>query len=181
MRLSSSRKTAVLIIGLLLAGAGILYVYEQGREKPVPESPTQIIETSSSLPEQMEDGPPLEELPILSNVPVPENAADLIRIEVPRAGERVRSPLLVSGLARGNWFFEASFPIKVLDKNGTIIGQGHAEAQGEWMTESFVPWKGVIEFTAPASGAGEIVFMKDNPSGLPEYDAEVRVPVVFGP
>jgi hypothetical protein len=50
------------------------------------------------------------------------------------------SPITISGTARGNWFFEGSFPISIVNWDGLIIGEGIAQAQGEWMTENFVPF-----------------------------------------
>ncbi len=104
---------------------------------------------------------------------------DLIRISAPASNALVASPLTVRGEARGNWYFEASFPLKVLDANGTQIGVGYAQAEGEWMTTDYVPFLGTITFTAPTTTTGMIVFEKDNPSGLPENSDEIRVPVRF--
>lgn len=174
-------KSIGMLIILLLTAVAFLYFYDTKKteEPPMKIQPKKTV-TEPELPKgQMEDGPSLEDLPELPNVPVPTAKTDLIKVESLHAGDSVQSPLVVSGQARGNWFFEASFPIKILDKDGNVVGQGHAEAQGEWMTENFVPWKATISFIAPASGKGEVVFMKDNPSGLPEHDAEVRVPVTF--
>ncbi|MCI0566340.1 hypothetical protein L0Y46_04065 [bacterium] len=106
--------------------------------------------------------------------------SDLILIENPRPNQEIASPLTITGRARGTWFFEASFPIKLLDENGKEIAVYHAEAQSDWMTENFVPFKAVLTFTAPSEGKGTLVLMKDNPSGLPEHDDELRVPVRFG-
>lgn len=175
------RSVGVFVL-LMLAAIVALHFYEKRLDTYTPEIKPEPKKTAtvSELPKgQMEDGPALEDLPVLPNVPAPINKTDLIKVESLHAGDGIQSPLIVSGQARGNWFFEASFPIKILDKNGEVIGQGHAEAQGEWMTENFVPWKATVSFIAPDSGKGEVVFMKDNPSGLPEHDAEVRVPVSF--
>ena len=113
----------------------------------------------------------------------------LIVISKPAHNELISSPLIVSGKARGTWYFEASFPIVLLDANGKVIAQSHAEAQGDpedgsadgagWMTEAFVPFSGTIEFTTPATKTGTILFRKDNPSGLPENDDAIGIPVRF--
>jgi Immunoglobulin-like domain of bacterial spore germination len=87
----------------------------------------------------------------------------------------------IFGKARGTWFFEGSFPIVVKNADGDVVAQGIATAQGDWMTEEFVPFEATIEIPPSASGNGTVVFMKDNPSGLPENDASMRIPVVFGP
>lgn len=104
---------------------------------------------------------------------------DKVVVEMPKPGDTITSPLRVSGKAKGMWFFEASFPVQVIDAYGTLLGTGIATAQGEWMTEEFAPFEGTISFDLPKSNEGMIVFKRDNPSGLAEYDAEVRLPVRF--
>jgi glucose/arabinose dehydrogenase len=109
------------------------------------------------------------------------DTADMVRLRTPAPNAVVSSPLSVQGEARGNWFFEASFPVKLLDGNGREIAVRPAQAEGEWMTTSFVPFAVSLEFDTPDTATGTLVLKKDNPSGLPEYDAEVRVPVRFSP
>lgn len=55
---------------------------------------------------------------------------DLITISSPRPNQTISSPLNISGKARGTWFFEASFPIKLVGENGKTIAQTAAQAQG---------------------------------------------------
>ena len=105
--------------------------------------------------------------------------ADLIRVTNPRPNQTIASPLKVTGEARGTWYFEATFPLKLLNETGSVIATGYAQAQGEWMTENFVPFEGTLTFTAPTSGKGTLVLEKDNPSGLPEHADELRMPVKF--
>lgn len=104
--------------------------------------------------------------------------ADMIRVTDPQPNAVVSSPLTVKGEARGNWYFEASFPVQLLDENGSLIIMLPAQAEGEWMTTEFVPFSVTLNFETDAK-AGTLVLMKDNPSGLPENAAEVRVPVKF--
>lgn len=105
--------------------------------------------------------------------------ADLIIASSPMPGDTVTSPLTLSGEARGTWYFEASFPVEVQDADGNVIGSGHAEAQGDWMTTSFVPFTATVSFTTPATETGTLVLRKDNPSGLPANDDELTIPIVF--
>ncbi len=107
--------------------------------------------------------------------------ADLIRLARPRPGDSIASPLIVEGEARGFWFFEASFPVKLFDKNGAEIPMrpGYVMASDEWMTTEFVPFRATLEFDAPAAGRGTLMLQKDNPSGLPEHDDALFVPVLF--
>ncbi|OHA58281.1 MAG: hypothetical protein A2571_03440 [Candidatus Vogelbacteria bacterium RIFOXYD1_FULL_44_32] len=106
---------------------------------------------------------------------------NLIVLDSPRPGERVTSPLTITGQARGTWYFEASFPVEIQDESGKTLAQVPAQAQGEWMTEEFVPFAVTIDFAAPISGTGKLILHKDNPSGLPENDNSLIVPLKFTP
>ena len=112
-----------------------------------------------------------------------EEHADIIILDSPLPNATVNSPLLITGKARGSWFFEASFPVYLLDSHGNMLGQGIAQAQGDWMTSNFVPFKTTLTFTADPQiigDAGTLVLQKDNPSGLHENDDALRVPVIIG-
>ena len=104
---------------------------------------------------------------------------DLIMVESPRAYEEVSSPLVAKGKARGTWFFEASFPVRLFDGNGKELAVLPAQAKTDWMTTDFVDFEVELNFPTTATKNGYLVFQKDNPSGLPEHDNELRVPVVF--
>jgi hypothetical protein len=104
---------------------------------------------------------------------------DLIVVENPRAREEISSPLFISGKARGYWFFEASFPIELVDENNNLIAQTIAQAKGEWMTEDFVPFEATLNFVNPKANKGFLIFRKDNPSGLKEHYDELRVSIIF--
>lgn len=105
--------------------------------------------------------------------------SDLITVTAPTVNAQVGSPLTVTGQARGQWYFEASFPVTLVDANGTTLAQVPAQAQGEWMTENFVPFKATLTFAPPATQTGTLILHNDNPSGLPENDKEIRIPVRF--
>lgn len=109
---------------------------------------------------------------------------DIIRINTPRPNETISSPLVITGEARGNWFFEASFPVFLVNWDGLIIAQGIATAKDNWMTEDFVPFEATLEFQKPEfigdfSIRGSLILKKDNPSGLPEHDDALEIPIVF--
>ncbi|PIR72221.1 MAG: hypothetical protein COU41_00720 [Candidatus Nealsonbacteria bacterium CG10_big_fil_rev_8_21_14_0_10_36_228] len=106
---------------------------------------------------------------------------NLIWVSEPLPNTLVQSPLMVKGEARGNWFFEASFPVKVIDENGKELGTGIARALSDWMTEDFVPFEADLEFQLSATKKGTLILEKDNPSGLPENADELRIPVLFNP
>lgn len=108
--------------------------------------------------------------------------ADLIRIDSPRPNQIISSPVIIKGQARGNWFFEASFPVVLTNWDGLIIAQGIATAQSDWMTADFVPFVATLTFTVDKNtynNKGTLILRKDNPSGLPEHDDTLEIPVVL--
>lgn len=111
--------------------------------------------------------------------PIPDKYSDMITVSNPMPNMIIESPLMVEGSARGPWYFEASFPVKLLDANGNLLVQTHAQAKGEWMTNDFVPFSAKVEFKKPTTETGTLVLEKDNPSGLPEHDAQVSINVRF--
>jgi hypothetical protein len=100
-------------------------------------------------------------------------------VESPEAEAVVTSPLEVRGEAKGNWFFEGSLPVKLEDGNGEVLALAPAQAEGDWMTESMVGFHTTLTFSESTTTDGVLVVAKDNPSGLPEYDQEIRIPVRF--
>ncbi|MCR4322674.1 MAG: Gmad2 immunoglobulin-like domain-containing protein [Candidatus Azambacteria bacterium] len=107
---------------------------------------------------------------------------DLIRLNTPRPNQIVQSPLIITGEARGFWFFEASFPVVLTNLNEEVIAQGIATAKDEWMTSEFVPFEATLMFTTEENTSGNkatLILHKDNPSGLPEHDDALEVPVIL--
>jgi len=112
--------------------------------------------------------------------------ADLIQLAVLVVNDVIARPLVVSGEARGYWFFEASFPVVLTDWDGKIIAESYATAAGDWMTEDFVPFTATVDFTSPYHAGdpdfmrrGTLILKRDNPSGLPEHDDALEIPVLF--
>lgn len=104
-------------------------------------------------------------------------SADLITLDLIHPGVTVLPQFTVSGKARGTWYFEASFPVEILDKDGNRLVALPAEAQGEWMTEDFVPFEAEVDL-GTYSGPATLVLHKDNPSGDPSRDASMSLPIV---
>lgn len=102
-----------------------------------------------------------------------------IGITMPGLDATVTSPIGIEGQAAGTWFFEASFPIKILDADGTVLGQGSAQALGDWMTTGTVAFSANIPFTTPKYATGTIVFSNANPSGAPANAKQFRFVVRF--
>lgn len=104
---------------------------------------------------------------------------DLIKVDNPRPNALISSPLNITGQARGKWFFEASFPVKLFDSNDQLVAEGIAQAEGDWMTDNFVPFKLSLDFTIPSTSKGKLILQKDNPSGQKELDDSLIIPITF--
>ncbi len=122
---------------------------------------------------------PTPSVPPPAPVVPPQPHADMIQVVSPTMGMTIASPLEISGEARGMWYFEASFPIELKDAAGITVAQSIGTAQGEWMTENFVPFTSTLSWTSTTTGSGTLILHRDNPSGLPEHDKSVEIPVVF--
>ena len=103
---------------------------------------------------------------------------DSIFITSPKPAADVTSTIVVHGFARGNWYFEAVFPMVVLNQSGLVIGQGQGKAGADWTTNSFVPFTAEVDLQTPYTGAAEVILKNDNASGDPARDASVSFPVI---
>ncbi len=113
----------------------------------------------------------------------PVETGDLapLSLNEPAADQTIELPLTVIGEAPGTWFFEGSFPLRLVDESGTELASGIAEADGDWMREEPVAFRGTLEATegtaAAPAGAVQLILEKANPSGLPENAASRTVPL----
>lgn len=110
-----------------------------------------------------------------TNINQPPQNKNII-VSKPAVNEEITSGYTIEGQAAG-WYFEAVFPIKLLDSTGKEIATTQAQAQSDWMTTNFVPFKATINFSIDKDQDGTLVFMKDNPSGLPQNDQKYEMPV----
>lgn len=150
---------------LVITALGTLIYTARHATSPITDSPV-----TKTFEEIVED-PPVT--PIEQTV--------LIFTETPLPNQKVTSPLIVSGNARGYWYFEASFPIELVDANGVRLAISPAQAQGDWMTENFVPFSATLTWSSASTTAtsGTLILHRDNPSGMPENDDEISLPVIF--
>lgn len=130
----------------------------------------------------------VSELPSLPQPPTPPEvladefvysnaSSDMIQVSLPFPRAVVGREFAVIGEARGYWFFEASFPVEVIDQNGAIIARGIASSEGDWMTEAFVPFRADLAIPDDFTGTATVVLRRDNPSGLLENDALISFPI----
>lgn len=179
MELSNKEKFALISIGVLILFAFGLRIYQSVQNsktngelivvKPVATSTisTSTVDTSIVATSTIES--PIDDLGIIIDQPKPE--------------ESFSNPFAVTGKARGKWYFESSFPLKIVDEQAKVLGTGVAIAQSDALTENYVPFIGFMEFSSeekPASGTKAfLIFTNDNPSGLPENEISTTVPIII--
>ncbi|MBI2038189.1 MAG: Gmad2 immunoglobulin-like domain-containing protein [Candidatus Magasanikbacteria bacterium] len=104
---------------------------------------------------------------------------NLIVVDNPVPGAMVGKEFTITGKARGNWFFEASFPVQILDQYNNVLVNTFATAQTDWMTTDFVPYTVTITIPGAYTGPAIVVLRKDNPSALPANDASISFPITI--
>ncbi len=185
-------------ITILLVVSAVGYAFYASSHVGEPKIPRAVVHSfeecllagnpvMESYPRQCKaDGVNFTETIVTPIAPLPSPEAEtsttstsMITVSSPTPNTKVKSPLVVSGSARGNWYFEASFPILLLDANGNTLAQTPAHAKGDWMTTDFVPFDATLAWSTTTSATGTLVLRRDNPSGLPANDAEIRIPISF--
>ncbi len=102
-----------------------------------------------------------------------------IKLYTPLSGSKVSNPIAVVGEVPGNWSFEATFPVQLIDSSGKIISQQPAQLLGDWETDQLVPFSVKIVYSTPETGTGKLVLQKDNPSGLENNSDSITIPITF--
>lgn len=185
-----SRTARILLAAaLLLAAAGALWILSEGDRAPAVAGFEACVEAGHEVVE----GPPRQcrtpdgrifveggEATAGGDEALDAAATDSrLRLSTPRPNAVVSSPLEVSGTARGAWYFEADFPVRLLDDEGRELAAAPARAQGEWMSEDFVPFEATVAFGRPATRTGVLALERSNASGLAGNAALVALPVRF--
>ncbi len=110
----------------------------------------------------------------------PNDMANMIVVTSPIKDNQISSPLSIVGRARGEWYFEGSFPVTLVDLYGNTIASGNVTSQGEWMTKEFVPFLGTLRFNNFIKNSkGKLILKKDNPSGDISKDLSIEIPIIF--
>jgi hypothetical protein len=92
----------------------------------------------------------------------------------------VKSPLVATGSAPGDWYFEGVFAARLESADGAAIGEAPAQAQTAWTDPGPKDFRAEIAFTVRKETPATLVLEEDMP---PEDGAarQVRVPVVLLP
>jgi len=102
-----------------------------------------------------------------------------------KPGQKVSGLVHVVGSLKGNYFFEGSLPITILDANKkkTSYGPGYAKVTSDWMTSGPVSFSFDIDFTNVPKGKTYIEIKKDDPRDESEKGdtppTEIFIPIMI--
>lgn len=182
----------ILIVILALVAGGVWFGMTRVSAPATPSEPTEILSfddcAAAGYPVQESyparcatpDGRVFtQEIPV-GDITYVNATSDHIRIDTPTPGAVTGKEFEIRGDARGPWFFEASFPIQVLDDAGNVLATalGAPRDGADWMTEAFVPFSASVTIPDTYTGSATIVLMRDNPSDMPEHDRSISFPIV---
>lgn len=103
-----------------------------------------------------------------------------IRLNNLEPNQTIPRNFTITGEAVGTWLFEADFPVVVKTTAGDTIDSFIAQGQGDTMTEDFVSFEVTVDLFDFNGNRAVIEFQKDNPSGNPELDESISIPVNLG-
>jgi hypothetical protein len=118
--------------------------------------------------------------PVFGQAAEKGNKKDIIDT-CPNPNQEVCSPIAVTGKAKGPWFFEGSFPIRLVDAQGKELAASSAKAIGDWTTPDFVKFEGNLEYEVTKATKATIILQNANPSGDPKTAKRKEIPVMLIP
>jgi hypothetical protein len=155
----------VVIVLLVVVGAGVWFVSTMLHSPAGPAVSTDKKAVATTT-----------DVKVVSNKPLSER----VSVSSPGPGGTVGKTFTITGKAPGNWFFEASFPVQVRSSEGDVLGRAVAHTQSDWMTESLVSFTADVTISDPKyTGSARLILMRDNPSGLPENDDAIEIPIMI--
>jgi len=98
-----------------------------------------------------------------------------------KTGDTVKMGYEVKGQAPGNWYFEGTFPVRVLNIEGEVISSLSALAKGDWMNEDTVSFSLILDFPLEQEAVFVLQFEKSNPSGLDDNSDSALVSISIKP
>lgn len=96
-------------------------------------------------------------------------------------GDTVDEGYEVKGKVSGEWFFEGTFPVRVLNSEGEIVKSFSAIAQDDWMTSDLVSFSFKLDTQLEEESAVVLRFEKSNQSGLDENDDYAQIEITIIP
>ncbi len=170
---NSKINTVLIVVLVVLVGYFVLSKHKANAptsEMPV-STPREILVTGKA------DKSDLISFTIARSTEVTRDKVDALGTERALVGK-----MDAVGVIKGGYFFEGNIVVNILDKDKKLLRAGHGEATTDWMTSGPVSFKATIDASGlPGAygGPGYIEIRNDNPSGLPENDKSILIPVTI--
>lgn len=107
-----------------------------------------------------------------------KNVSDYIKIISPTPFGEVSDLLVITGEAKGTYYFEGEFPVTIIAEDGSKIDH-YAVAQDAWMTEKFVPFRVEIDISHLAPQEILVKLHRNNPSEKRNLDMVLELPLII--
>jgi len=111
-------------------------------------------------------------------VGISTNSNRSLVVNIPKPNSVIVSPMHVQGSAKSMWFFEGSFPVRIEDDEGNILGQGSVSPSLDSMKKKMVPYVADVVFERGDKVKGFVVLTKDDLGGLLKVESR-KIPVLF--
>lgn len=153
--MTSFGKLLLTVLIVIVVGGAVFFLNKK------PSSPELITVPSSNIQPEILD-----------------NKDDLVSFSI-AFGSNVSGKIEADGILKGGYFFEGNIPISILDANKNVLRITNGTATTDWMTAEPVSFNTTLDFTGLTAGPAYIEIHNDNPSGLPENDKFILIPIVI--
>ena len=172
-------KIIISLLIVIIGAIGTLWFFQQQRIADLNSKNASLLRQNESLSNKNDESSAKEDVPPTPSTSYTSDKGVKVTVTTPARNAVITSPLNVSGEVPGSWSFEASFGTRLIDSRGTLLAESPASLQGDWMTDDLVPFTATMEFENPVTKTGALVLLNANPSGLPENEDTIVIPVRF--
>jgi len=165
---------------IVLAIATGFIVFKPANKPTTEPSPTETMETSTETMETESDSKNANELntQVENNQPKTFTSQKGVTITLENFNNTMSCPLIIKGSVSGVWFFEAGFTVQLVSDQGTVATFLARAIEDNWMTEQPVNFLAEYDCAqCPEDTNLELRLQKSNPSGLPDFDDYVSLPI----
>ena len=106
------------------------------------------------------------------------DVADLVQLSI-APGATITDVVTITGDIKGVYFFEGKAQGMLLDENKKVLNTFSLDATSNWLTADAVSFTAKVDTTSALAGPGFIRLKSDNPSGDPEKDKYIDIPIVI--
>ena len=158
---------------IVLAIATGFIVFKPANKPTTEPSSTETIETEGDSKNANQLNTQVE-----NNQPKTFTSQKGVMITLENFNNTMSCPLIIKGSVSGVWFFEAGFTVQLVSDQGTVATFLARAIEDNWMTEQPVNFLAEYDCAqCPENTNLELRLQKSNPSGLPDFDDYISLPI----